>query len=49
MEELAHYMAQGVKLSEEAIEASVNGVDPIYEIWAFRPVCIASAGGQDDM
>ena len=49
MEELAHYMAQGAMLSEKAMEASASGTDPIYDIWAFRPVCIASAGGQDDM
>ena len=47
MEELAHYMAQGAKLSEAAMEASASGTDPIYDIWAFRPVCIASADGQD--
>jgi hypothetical protein len=49
MEELAHYMAQGAKVSEAAMEASSSGTDPIYDIWAFRPVCISSAGGQDDM
>ena len=49
MEELAHYMAQGAKLSEAAMEASASRTDPIYDIWAFRPVCIASAAGQDDM
>jgi len=49
MEELAHYMAQGAKLSEAAMEASGSGTDPIYDLWAFRPVCIASAAGQDEM
>lgn len=49
MEELAHYMAQGAVLSAQAMEASQYGTDPIYNLWAFRPVTTTSAQGQDDM
>ena len=49
MLEMAHYMAQGAKMSVKAREAAGTGRDPILDLWCFQPICISGQDGQDDM